>query len=397
MLLPWVVVVGLLFTKHQQTPDTQTAPVTAPHDRTAFHSRPGPWGELQYSRLLIEPPAEFTTEFAAENATPDQPVVWVFKNFSADSLAALWRTVGLSPEQIATLGQPGRTRAGNDAMLVTPPPDLILALSAETRTALYSVLAAFPENSAQHEPFRFRADSAEEWLGDSHLPGETVALVKRLLYRRGTSLLFSDHAVVLPRIGSPAERTQLVKTLARKATLLVKLRVTPASDLGTLSEYWGRGPRRKDVRALLESISHSPQGATIDIAHLMPKFARAHLFTYPEPAAGATAHHDCHWTSLNFFSDQPDERFSDVNVVKQTLENDYAPVTDRPLLGDVLLFTRPDGEVVHSCVFIADDIVFTKNGSSEAMPWILMSLSDVVAFYPADPPLSLRVYRRKTL
>lgn len=386
VLLPWVVVAVLLF-----SPRSFTGAVSHPYDEYVRQARPGPWGELEYSRLLIEPPDEFVIDDPSLVAPP----VWIFKGHSHDRLAALWQSAGLDEASIAALS--AATEPGPDeTLIVRPPPDLVINLRTASRAAIYAILSGFPENSAQAEPFRFRADNADEWFEHSNVSAETLALVRRLLYRRGNSLLFSDHAVVLPRIASAAERIRLIKTLARKSTLLVKLRVRPKSDLETIADYWGRGPRRKGMRALLESISHRPEGITIDVAHLLPKFARSVLFTYPPPPASPIdAGHDCHWTSLNFFSDEPDERFADTDIVRETLERDYVPVVGRPTLGDILAFARQNGAVIHSCVFVADDIVFTKNGASEAMPWILMNLSDVIAFYPADPPLTIRAYRRR--
>jgi hypothetical protein len=95
--------------------------------------------------------------------------------------------------------------------------------------------------------------------------------------------------------------------------------------------------------------------------------------------------------------DVPDEKYTDEKVVKHTFETEYIHVVGRPTLGDIFVFSRPDGRVIHSCVYIADDIVFTKNGSSSVMPWILMNLSDVTAFYPADPPLTISAFRRRDL
>lgn len=390
LLLPWLVVAVLLLYPRPAPLENDN-----PYDEYVQPARPGPWGELQYSRLLIEPPDEFTAEDPGLFAAPE----WVFQAYTADRLADLWRTARLDAAQIAALHAATTQRpAPADALIVRPPTDLVLGLSPEARAAIYAALSVFPENPAQNEPFRFRADTADEWFENSNVPPATLALVRRLLYRRGNSLLFSDYAVVMPQIASRTERIRLLKTLARKSTLLVKLRVRPTSDLDTLAEYWGHGPRRKDMRALLESIAHRPGGITIDVAHLLPKFPRSVLFTYPPPpVTPADAHHDCHWTSLNFFNDAPDERFTDTDVVRQTLESGYVPVVGRPRLGDILVFARADDVVIHSCVFVADDIVFTKNGASETMPFILMNLSDVIAFYPADPPLVIRAYRARSL
>jgi hypothetical protein len=386
VLLPWVVVAVLLFDSR--------APDSAPrshYDEHVHQARSGPWGELEYSRLLLEPP----DEFIIDDPLLRRPPVWIFKDHTRDRLTELWRSAGLDAAQIAALNASLADSDSPNTLTAHPPAELVLALEPASRATIYAVLSAFPENPAQAEPFRFRADSADEWFANSHVSDETLTLVKRLLYRRGNALLFSDYAVVLPQISSPAERTRLIKTLARKSTLLVKLRVRPTSDLDLLAEYWSRGVRRKDLRPLFESISHRAEGLTIDIVHLLPKFARSVLFTYPPPPASPLDEsHDCHWTSLNFFNDTPDERFANIDVVRETLQRDYVPVVGRPTLGDILVFVASDDTVIHSCVFVADDIVFTKNGAAETTPWVLMNLSDVIAFYPADPPLTIRAYRR---
>jgi hypothetical protein len=365
------------------------------YDDFLHQCRPGPWGELQYSRIVIEPPDEFT---ATDYVARPEPI-WFFRGYDEPKLAALWTAAGLPPAEIAALSLSSAIEVGPDYRRIRPGTTLVVSLSPAARATIYSALSLFPENTSQAEPFRFRADSADEWFENSNLPADTLAQVKRLLYRRGTSLLFSDQDIVLSRINSRGERIELIKTLARKSSLLVKLLVKPESDLDTLSAYWGHGVRRKAIRPFLESLSHRSRGITVDIVHLLPRFARAHVFTYPQTSDHpGDLNHDCHWSSLNFFNDPPDERFADEANVKHTLETEYyVPGSGPPLLGDVLAFERPDGAVIHSCVYVADDIVFTKNGSAAVMPWILMNLPDVLAFYPADVPLKVRAYRRKDL
>jgi hypothetical protein len=347
------------------------------------------------TRILIEPP----DEFLAPDYAIATPVRWVFPGYSAADLARLWEAAGLDSAAQAVLS--GCTKVAGAPVAtctVEPPGEFVLGLGRSARTTIYNALAAFPENPDQQEPFRFRASTEDEWFENSGLAPATVANVRRLLYRRGTSLLFSDQDLVLPLLPNRAERLKLVKTLARKSTLLLQLRVTPASDADALAAYWGGGPRRKDVRALLHSLAHRPGGTLIDVAHLLPRFARARLFTYPTVADHAgDANYDCHWTSLNFFNDVPDDRFADAGFVQTTLEQQYAPVNGPHQLGDILVFFRADGKAIHSCVYIADDVVFTKNGSSQVMPWMLMDLADVIAFYPAEPPPVVRAFRRKHL
>jgi hypothetical protein len=356
--------------------------------------KPGPWGELEYTRILIEPPEEFV--MANYEAAPQ--IRWFFKGYSPDALRQFLQSAGLSASQLSELTDPARWESAPGGIWVKPSKETVLQMSSDARARLYTVLASFAENPAQNEPFRFRADTAEEWFADSGLSEETVGLLKRLVYRRGSTLCFSDHDLVLPMINSPQERLRLVKTLARKSTLLLKLRLRSDSDVESVAQYWSKGFRSKDVRPLLQSAAHRKEGVTVDVAHLLPKFARSLLYTYPLPTEdSAKQNRDCHWTSLNFFSDQPDDRYSEIEVVRQTLHNQYHPVPGDLDFGDILLFVKRDGVVIHSCVYIADNIVFTKNGASFAMPWILMTLDDVLAFYPADPPLEIRRYRLNRL
>lgn len=366
---------------------------SVPYDDYVFRCQPGPWGELQYSRISIEPPEEFT----AADYAPRRVTRWYFKSYSEEMLAALWSKAELSLEDRGALAAQSTVHSADKSIIVSPPWDLIERLSASSREKIYSVLAAFPENPDQNEPFRFRAENAAEWFENSGLPPATVALVTKLMYRRGNSLLFSDQDLVLTKIASREERVRLMKVLARKSTLLVKLLVKPDTDAEALAQYWGRGIRHKALRPFIQSLSHRPRGMTVDISHLLPRFARSRVFTYPEASDHAgDADHDCHWSSLNFFNDPADEKYADAEIVKRTLEEEYyMPTEGTPLLGDILVFKRADGAVIHSCVYVADEIVFTKNGSSAMMPWMLMTLRDVIAFYPAEPALTVQAFRLK--
>ncbi len=390
LLLPWLAVAAFYF--YPRSSPNATAGEPSPYDEYTHQCRPGPWGELQYTRILIEPPREF---FSSDFIKPD-PLRWVFVGYTAANLDELWRRAGLSAAEQNLLREPAALETTPNAVIVHPPAELVLNLSPDARARIYAVLSHWAENPNQNEPFRFSAENADEWFRDSTVPPDIEARVKRLLYRRGTALLFSDHDLILPLIPTMEGRIQLIRTLARKSTLLVKLRVRPGSDLDSLASYWGRGPRRKGIWALLQSISHRPRGITLDVAHLLPRFARARIFTYPQASDHPDdGNHDCHWTALNFFDDPPDEKFADTALVKAALEHDYAPITDRPLLGDVLTLQNNDGRIIHSCVYIADDIVFTKNGGSSVVPFILTTLSEVIAYYPDDPPLTVHAYRRK--
>ncbi len=395
LILPWGVL--LVLSHRHETELTQPATrasVAAPDvGNNAVAVKAGPWGELSYHRIVIEPPESL---IRAVYSAPRQ-AVWVFKRHSADTFGALMDAAGLSLEQRQYTAEPANREVVGGDIVLRPPATFIEGLSPESRAIIYTALSEFPENPDQHDPYRFRADAADEWFRYSGLPDTTVALVKKLLYRRGNSLVFSDQGLVLGRIPSLQERVRLIKTLARKSTLMVKLRIRASSDIEALDNYWGRGQRTKDIQPLLQSLVRDGTGSTIDIIHLLPRLPRSLLYTYPainEP--GSTSYLDCHWTVLNFFNMRPDDRYQQLDAVTAAFLNDYYPVTGQPTFGDIIMFAKPDGSIIHSCVYIAAEIVFTKNGASPNAPWILMSLSDVEAFYPSKEPLDLQYYRLKT-
>lgn len=343
---------------------------------------------------MIEPPEAV---IPAASSQP-QTAAWQFTGYADARLQALWQAAGLPAAVRQTLNDPANRTVTDAAIVVRPSVEIVVQLSPAARSKIYTALAEFPENTAQSEPFRFRADAIDDWFVDSDLAPETITLTKQLLYERSGIAFFSDQDIVLSRLATAAERVRFLKALSRKAALLVQLKVERGANAEALAQYWGRGRRAKDLEPLIASLARRPDGDSLDVVHLLPRFARTLLYTYPTPSDNpGDAAHDCHWTSFNFYEDQPEERFTNINFVKETLEKNYYPVVGAPLLGDIILFVRPGNVVIHSCVFVADDIVFTKNGPGYSVPWMLTQLGNVVAFYGRGEEMELRRFRPKGL
>lgn len=62
--------------------------------------------------------------------------------------------------------------------------------------------------------------------------------------------------------------------------------------------------------------------------------------------------------------------------------------------GDVLLLANDEGDAIHSCIYLADDYVFTKNGSNILSPWLVMKLAEVSTRYSRHGPVTVKVYRK---
>lgn len=398
-LLPWVA----LFVRHSRSEDPRRQAPAASNGASAAASisssatalPAGPWGDLVYTRVAIEPP---DTLLVVPDVRGEPQIAWFFGETAPNELARWWTSIPLRPVEAAALSDVTRWEITSEGIWIRPSPALVLGLSLEARSLIYAQLSRFPQNGPQHTPFRFRAESSAEWLRDSGLSAETLALVEPLIYRRGPTLLFSDTGLVLRKIPLQAERARLIKALARRTTLMVHLRIHPDTDIDALEAYWGRGQRSRDIGPLLRSVQRRDRTTTVDLIHLLPRTPRQLLHTYPLPdPAGQFAFLDCHWTSLNFFTLQPAQRELDGREVAVAIDRDYYLVTGKPAFGDIIMFARRDNSVIHSCIYLADDLVFTKNGGQAVSPWILMTLSDVLAFYPSEEPIELQHYRSKAL
>jgi hypothetical protein len=356
-----------------------------------FKGHPGPWGNLEYARISLEPP----DEFIPEDGHSFGPTRWYFEGYTTARLGEFLGRCGLSAPQCAELTNTATWSPKTNGVFVMPSDELVLGLDEPARRQIYTVLANSPVNALYLWPFTSRADNADAWFGQAGLSKPTLALLKKLTYRRGQFLCLSDMSVIYPRIASIEERRRLIKMLARTSTLLMKLQVKPDSDVNELCNYWAKGQRSKDIEALLDSLAKIPGGMTIDVAHLLPPFARKRLYTFPVPFSDPSAPWpDCNWTAMNFFHDPPDDRYYDNDAWQHELRDNYTQVFP-PTFGDLIVFYRPDGAPIHMAVYIADDVVFTKNGSSNFCPWTIMKWDDLVANYTLDYTPKFAVFRPK--
>jgi hypothetical protein len=350
-----------------------------------FRTKPGPWGDLECQRTTIEIPDEYLSTRLHQSDTPR----WFFKGHSAQAVATLFADAGLSTEERSDLLSTNKWQATAAGIYVSPSEATILSLSPEARSKIYAVLDDFEENAAQNQAFHWPAGSAEEIFSGAELSAETRSLFKRLCYPRGKLVLFADLSTLLRKLPNEAEKSRLEKALSRRPTLLARLVVSPESDVDALARYWGRPGALKDIRPLLEAASRIPEGTKLSILNLLPPWPAARLQSFPLPAPGAQF--DCFWSSFNFFKEPPERPTTDGRYWKQKLETEYYPMNSDPRYGDLVMFTRPDGSIIHACVFLADDIVFTKNGANATVPWVLMRIPELLEAYSTEIPETQRL------
>ncbi len=368
------------------------APATKPAETPMSAAKPGPWGQIESSPIYLEAPDVLLAGVPKPNSVPH----WSFPGADGASLLSLFRRAGLPDAMQQRLLDPKRWTSQDGVITLYPlVPDLV-AMTPEMRAVVYAELAKTPLNEFHHDPIFIPGGNLDEWLHDADLPAEIQALIRKMTYRRGRALAFSDLRTLLNHAHTEAEVQHIFKSATRTRTLVANIKIPADSDPKAIAAYWTGGRADSDILPLLQSVSERSQGTTLDITHLLPALARRRLYTYPTPDLATRGRMpDCHWTSLNFFSRSPQDYYLDTRLASRRVIENYATVQSPYRFGDILFFNNAAGETIHSCVFIADDIVYTKNGENSLTPWILMRLGDVQDIYLASPECSMQGYREK--
>jgi len=81
---------------------------------------------------------------------------------------------------------------------------------------------------------------------------------------------------------------------------------------------------------------------------------------------------------MSFFNERPMSGPVDPSHWNQRFISDYFTVFADPRYGDILVISRPGGEVLQAGVYLADDLVFTRLGATRWEPWAIMTVSDLL-------------------
>lgn len=352
-----------------------------------------PWGELLTLDIELEQPEEYVSF----EATSKLEVVWVFSGCSLTQTRNILASSGMQPAQVDAILHTDHVEDTATSTVVKPSDEQVIAISPEVRAKLYSTLGQWPVNNRMANPYHLPSTDFSELFANAEVPPQAVELVKKLSYQIGNGRYFSDPEVVLHQIPSAETRLQLLKMLTYQTAVLARIRLRPDSDLDKLLGYWGSVPgvRSKDLRPLLESIRNTPEGGTLSLLYFLPAFARERLFTFPLPSSPGDVKMDCHWSALNFFNETPDPRFQDNEYASSYIKQNCYSIGKPSMCGDLVFLINKKDEVIHSAVYIADDLVFTKNGINFAQPWILMRIPNLRAVFSYQDEPRIVYYRRK--
>jgi hypothetical protein len=355
----------------------------------------GAWGDLQEWDIRLEQPLEYV---GFEKTTGNGPF-WSFGTLTGQAVHDLLMASGCSEGQATNLLRT-RVNGTGEVFILKPDSESILSLDPETRSKLYLALSGNQANRFQCIPY-YIPDADVKTLFDGHrdFGSREISIMKKLLYTRNGFTYFSDPEVVLKGLDSEEARLTFLKILTGQNSVLARLLIRPESDLDKPLNYWAlslEGVRIKDLAPLLEAQKREAHGGSISLLYLLPPMARERLFSSPlPPTTDAQKLPDCHWTALNFFSKDPDPRMSDNGYASKFIQDNYYEISKPGIAGDLVLLVNSSGQVLHTAVYLAGDLVFTKNGINYAQPWILMHIKDMQGNFSALEPVKVVCFRKK--
>ena len=354
-------------------------------------SKPGPWGDLQVRTVYLEPPENIL----AIVAKPSSVTRWTFEQTTEKGVRLTMEKAGLPSGLIDRLLGPTQVIASGNNVVVLPKVEDLVEISQAARSALYLELAKSEANEYQRDPVFIHGGDVDDWLADVEISKPQQAMLRKLLWRRGAALVFSDIPAVLSLAKNSEEVAAVFRTITRVRSLLVELKLPLKDGRATFIDYWSAGTLNAERAPFLVAITRRRAPQLIDITQFLPTLARRRVYTFPTAAMGLKGRlPDCHWTSLNFFEEEPKDLYLDSAKASEHLLADYVAIDPPFKFGDVLCFLDK-GEGLHTCVQVADDIVLTKNGESILAPWTLMPMKDVDDDYRRSPDTRVQGYRLK--
>jgi hypothetical protein len=354
-------------------------------------AKPGPWGDLQVRTVYLEPPENIL----AVVSKPSSVTRWTFEQTTEKGVRAIMAKAGLTSALIDRLMGPTQVVASGNNVVILPKVEDLVAIGETARSALYAELAKSAANEYQRDPVFIHGGDIDDWLAETEITKPQQELMRKLLWRRGSAVVFSDIQALLTLTKDAGEIAAVFRTITRVRSLLVELKLPLKEGRATFIDYWSAGSLNAERVPFLAAITRRRAPQLVDVTQFLPTLARRRVYTFPTAAMGLKGRlPDCHWTSLNFFEEEAKDTYLDSGVASQHLLTAYVAIDPPYKFGDVLCFLD-NGEGLHTCVQVADDIVLTKNGESILAPWTFMSLKDVDDIYRRSSDTRIQGYRLK--
>jgi hypothetical protein len=357
------------------------------------NGNPGPWGDLIISNIYLEAPDSVIEVVGKPDPTPR----WVFSGLSASAVKDLLIQSGVELSLVDRLTSPAQLKSGSNEIIVYPKLEDLLQIKGVVRDKLYNEISKFPQNEYYVDPVFILSGDVEEWLSEATLNASQKDVIRQLVWRRGKAIVFSNVGVLMNYAQTSEEIKNTLRAITRCMTLVVNEKFPLKQEQREVFlRYWLANQPESPRMTFIKAISKENDiNDTVDVMHFLPVIMREKLYTFPSLKDGAKGRlPDCHWTSLNFFNLSPRDYYRNTSLAAIQLTQSYNQVSPPYQFGDVLCFTD-NGDGLHTCVYIADNIVLTKNGENILAPWVMLTVEDVSKIYKRTPTTQIQGYRLK--
>lgn len=345
----------------------------------------GVWGDLELVPYIIQP----TNEFLMKEINADELFKtfqssnrWIFKGATLKDISMLFLQAGLSKETCEKLLEHTTAVPDGKGFITTPPDAIVWSFTPEIRAKLYPLIGKYGDNVMYSYPVCYNSADREEWFYHSSLSEELMKKILPLVYTEKGICYISDIHLILPLLCSEDDRISLLQTLYRTKALDAYLKIEEGMEVTKITDYWGNLGRADSIKPILEHVSNQSGGGKININELLPAIPQNRLNTYSSMEEYETDYKDCHWTTLNFFNDYPDERYYNLTDLFSLIHMISKPLKNTQLkFGDIVTIFDENNEVTHSCIYIADQVVLTKNGMGNLKPFVITYLDKTVLLY----------------
>jgi len=353
---------------------------------------PGPWGELECHPTYLDPPEEYFRGSVSRRKTE-----WFLHGESRASSSRLLEEIGIDP---SPLNRDDYWLEAKNGTVIRPPKTFLDHLDPELSNALCARILRSAGDNAHLNEFVIERGRYREYTLGLDIPDDLVAWTEARCFRVGGTTVFASAPHALSRIEDPGLRVRFLKSLARCRSLMVRLRISPGQNLQSIADWWTGGPNRSRALPLLETALATGGVGAIDVLHLLPPVPRRLLNTYAlEEDRWPSSSPDCYWAAMNFFESKPSNRFLDDHLPRTYyFQQRFEKVSPPYRFGDVItLFNLQTNRFLHAYVYIADDIVYTKNGSGKFFPYVLMRREDMLTRYSSGNGLTTEAFRLRTM
>lgn len=345
----------------------------------------GAWGSLVLKPFIIQPTQKFIieqTNYEDFDQRFKSSKEWIFNVAELKDVELLFKIAGMSKTIRAELLSYTKPLEQGLGFVTTPPDKLLWSFTSEMRGKLYPLIGKYNENTMYSEPVSFNSENPEEWFYKSDLSPELIKKLKALVYLKNGICYISDLHLIMPLLAGDNSWLSLLQTIYRTRSMEAYLEIKEGQDIDNMVSYWGNLGRIEDVKPILERISKKTGGGRINIRELLPAIPKGRLNTFSSINEYETDFKDCHWTTINFFNRDVEERYYNLPNLYTFINKISKPQKYSKLMfGDIISIFNEKDELVHSCTYIADNLVITKNGMGNLKPFVLSYLDKTASLY----------------